>query len=210
MSAKTSIKTALEKAGVGYTIIRGTGNISGEYLDQETNDQVTKPFIREFFIETLFSYDTEIVPGDVVNFDETGDDFLVMNKTPSLVKDEVILYDGVLYKCNVSGELYRPSGEAVWGSNYRKETSWELVSGETGTTCYGLQTEPLHGIEVEIDDQLGQIGLENHELYISSSFNVKPLFRYQTVSGEYYRVSSVKERRYPGVDVILLEEDTRM
>jgi len=208
MSSATSVKKGLENAGSAFTIFRGDGDISGEYLSAEPNAQVTKPFIREYFIEALLSYDTQLIPGDVLEMDETGDRFLAMNKTPSMVKNAIILNDGVLYKSNVSGELLRPSGENVWDTSYRKRTSWETLSGETGSTCYGLQTEPLHGVEID-DSELGQLDIQNHELYIPASFKVKPLDRYQTASGEYFLINSVKERRYPAVDVALLEEDTR-
>ena len=209
MSAATSIKNGLRKAGISITILRDSGDVTGEYANVEPNQQVTKPFIKEFFLEALMSYDTVAIPGDVIEFDTSGDRYLLMNKIPSFVKNAVILNDGVLYKCNISGELFRPSGEDAWDSEYRKRTQWETVSGDTGLTCHALQTEPLHGIEIESDNELGQIGIENHELYVSSSFGIRQLDRFQPGSGEYYKVSSVKKRRFPGVDVALLEEDTR-
>jgi len=209
MSASTSIKRALKRAGASYTIFRTAGDVSGEYLDSESNSQVTKPFIREFFLEAMLSHDTEVITGDVIELDTPGDRYLVMNKTPQVLKNAIILNDAVLYKANVSGELYRASGEGVWNNRYRQETSWEQISGEGGSVCYALQTEPLHGIELQTDEELGQIGIENHELYIPISFGVQINDRYQPASGEYFRVNSVKERRYPGVDVVLLEEDQR-
>jgi len=205
MSATDSIKNALEKAGFGVTYLRSSGNVSGEYMDAEPNAQITKPFIREFFQEVMLSYDTVANVGEVIRNDVTNDCFLLMNKTASILKNDVIFFDGVLYKCNVSGELFRPSGEAGWDSSYRKTTSWETIESD----CYALQTEPLHGIELGVDEELANIGIENHELYIPSSIGIQQLDRYQPMSGEYYKVNSVKKRRFPGVDVALLEEDTR-
>ena len=33
--------------------------------------------------------------------------------------------------------------------------------------------------------------------------------RYEAVSGEFYRVETIKKRRYSGIDVVELGEDTR-
>jgi len=209
VSSATSIKRSLLKAGTAYTVFRDAGNISGESLDAEPNSQVTKPFIREFFVEALLPFDSSLVPGDVTEFDVTGDRYLMMNRTPTMVKNAIIANDAVLYKANVSGELLRVSGEIGWDDSYQKSKSWETISGETGSICYALQTEPLHGVELQSDEELGEIGIENHELYVPHSFGVQIKDRYQTGSGEYYQVNSVKERRFPGVDVVLLEEDQR-
>ena len=158
MGTKESIKKGLISAGTSYTVKRLSGGVSGEYLDFEPNAQVTKPFIREFFIETLMPYDTTIRLGDVVKFDATGDYYLAMHKTASILKNAIILNDGVFYRANVSGELLRPSGEGSFNSDYRQTTSWEIISGETGSVCYALQTEPLHGIELQSGQELGDIG----------------------------------------------------
>ena len=205
MTLGTDIKEVLEEVGAAITVLRSAGDISGEFFDFDLNAQVTKPFIREFFLEAMVSYDTNAVLGDVVEIDETGERYIVMNKTPELVENAVMNYSCVFYKTNVSGELLRPSGEVRSSQTYHKQTIFNSVGAE----CFALMTEPLFSGDLDTDEQLGLIGIKKDELYIPKSYGIKALDRYQPVSGEYYIVESIKTRRYPGVDVAILGEDTR-
>jgi len=193
-----------EKLGTAFTIIRDSGNVTGEYLDYEINKQVTKPFIREYFLEAEMAYDTVAVVGDVIQFDDSRT-FLVMNKTPDHFKNVPIKYECVFYKANVSGEVLRPSGESWSSQTYHKEQQWETVK----ENCYALETEALFGHDLDADQELGMLNLKEDELYIPSSVNIQVNDRYQPVSGEYYRVEVVKKRRFDGVDVCELGEDHR-
>ena len=205
MTIGPDIKEVYEEVGTAFTILRTGGDVAGGHLHFNLNRQVTKPFIREFFVEAFFAYDTGTQPGEVLKFDTTADVYLVMNKTPQLFEDEIIQYHGVLYKCNVSGELQRPSGEAEWDTDYRKQTVFETLESE----CYALQTEALYGHDLDTDEELGMLGVENHELYLSASWEIRQLDRYVPVSGENFRVDVIKKRRYPAVDVAELSKDTR-
>lgn len=202
------IKDVFSEVGISFNILR-TPTISGEFLDYEPNSQVTKPFIREFFLECTFPYDTDTIDGDVIQFMPSGevnggDKYLVMNKTPDIFENQVISFAGVLYKSNVSGELLRPSGESGWDSNYKKVPRYNQISNNV----HALFTEPLFGGELEQDEELALLGLEKQELYIPTSFGVQPFDRFIPTSGEMYRIESVKKRRFKGVDVCVLSEDT--
>uniref|UniRef100_A0A6M3ISU3 Uncharacterized protein n=1 Tax=viral metagenome TaxID=1070528 RepID=A0A6M3ISU3_9ZZZZ len=205
MSIGEDIKGALQDIGTTITIYRDSGNLSGEYIDYEPNAQVTKPFIREFFLESMVSYDTNLISGDAFRLDKTGEDFLLMNKTPVVIENAVSNYDCVLYKCNVSGEILRPSGEVRSTQTYHKVTSFISVE----TECFALMTEPLFSGDLDTDEQLGLIGMQKNELYIPKTNGIQVLDRFQPVSGEYYMVDSIKIRRFPGIDVAILSEDTR-
>ena len=205
MSVGEDIKEVYQEIGASITILRDSGNITGEYVDLEENSQVTKPFIREFFLEAGFQHDSVGVVGDVVTLDTIAAQYMVMNWTPDLFENAVIENRAVLYKCNVSGEILRPSGEEVWGDMYHKTTQFESIR----TNCYALQTEPLFGNLLNTDEELGAINIERDELYIPSRFGIQVNDRYSPASGEYYRVESVLKRRFPGVDVCRLGEDTR-
>ena len=90
MSIGPDLKEVLSDVGTAYTIIRDSGNITGEFLDFETNAQVTKPFIKEFFLDAVLSYDTEAVVGDIIEFNVAGDRYLIMNKTPEMFENQVV------------------------------------------------------------------------------------------------------------------------
>ena len=202
MSLGTDLKETYEEIGI-KVIVDGSGE---EYIDYAPNAQVTKPFIREFFIEGSIPYDTTQVVGSIVRFDIFNKDYMVMNLTPESLENEVYEYSGVYYMCNVSGEILRPSGEAVWNDeDYRKDTVFELITGE----AYGLQTEPLSGTDLDAQSELGNLMIQNEELYIPSKYGIRVLDRYQPVSGEYYIVKTVLDRRFSGIDVCELGEDNR-
>lgn len=209
MSIGFDIKDVYVEVGTAYSASRVGPGVSGEletgYLDFELNRQVTKPFIREYFIEASLPYDTISAVGDVIEFTGDGRKFLLMNLTPDLFENEVFEYQGVLYKCNViAGKLERSSGED-WDSNYKKRHNWHTIDD----SIPALVTESLFGHSLETDVELGMIGLERFELYIPSSYGIKPLDRFTPVSGEWYMITTVKSRRYTGVDVAELETDTR-
>jgi len=206
MSIGPDIDEVLDEIGTSFTIKRDSGDVAGGYLDITPNTQVTKPFIREFFLEVMLSYETTIVPGEVLELDTSGERFLMMNLTPSFFENQVIYYDGVIYKCNVSGELLRPSGEADWDSStYRRAENWETIKSD----CYAILVPPEFSGEVETEEDIGILEIERQALYLPTSLGVQVLDRYVASSGEFYRVEAVKTRRYPGVDLVIVGEDTR-
>lgn len=199
------IKEVLAEVGVAFKIKRGQRSISGEYLKYVPNSQVTKPFIREFFLEAMISYDTKTIPGDVIEMTVVGDYFMIMNKTPYILENEIIRYDIVLYKTNVQIDIERPS-EVRSAQTYHRRTVWERIK----TAQHALLTEPLFGASLETDQVLGLIGLERGELYIPSSYGIHVLDRVKILgTTEFYRTEVIKRRRYKDIDVIELGEDVR-
>lgn len=203
MTIGADVKWQLRDIGVGFNIVRDLGTISGEFCYTEPNAQATKPFIREFFLESWFQYDTSVVEGDLIQFTTTNTPYLVMNKTPDIVENGIIKYDGVLYKCNTSGEFLRPSTAEV---NYRKTNTWTSVK----TNAYSLMTGIIFGSGIEEENQLIAVGLSRNELYVPERYGIKQFDRYYPVSGEQpYIVNKVVKRRFPGIDVCELVEDNR-
>ncbi len=206
MGIGDTIKKALTKVGSAYTIIRDAGDISGEYAVYDYTQQATKPITLEHFRQADIAYDASIVAGDVIEFEETGERFLIMNMMPDLFKNNVVVYGSIFYKCNISnGILTRPSGEA-WSSNtYHKETQWKVIKDD----CDAMQVAALYGNDLESDQELALLELRKDELYLPHSIGAQSMDRFQPASGEYYQVSTVETRRFPGVDVAILEEDHR-
>jgi len=204
MTIGLDIKEVLVEEGTSFTILRDSGNITGEYLDYETNEQVTKPFIQEFFLQAMLAYDTQAVPGDVIQFDTTGNTYLVVGSNTELFENSSIYKAVVLYKTNCQPGIYRPRN-ASRGGQYHIQTIWDLVSAAP----YCLVTTQLYGHDLQTDVPVGYIGVEGHELYIQSSIGVKVGDRIRISADEYFRVKAVKKRRFSAVDVCDLEEDTR-
>jgi len=204
MTIGPDIKEAIVEVGTKYTIVRDAGNITGNYLDYESNAQVTKPFIREFFLEAQLTYDSQAVAGDIIQFTTTLADYFIMNLTPEMFENTIISYLAVLYKTNETVTIYRPS-EARDPDTYLMKTTWTPV--ETNKPI--LITAPLFGIDLETDEQLGLIGLQVHEAFVPTNYNVQVLDRFLLSSGEYFRVDAIKKRRFEGMDVVDVSNDTR-
>ena len=205
MTIGPDIKEAIVEVGTSFTIIRDAGNISGEYLTHKSNAQVTKPFIREFFLEGTMQYDTEVVSGDIIEFDTTGIRYLVTHITPTLFENTAIRYEVVLYKANVKVLIVRPN-EIRDAHTYLMRTAWSTV--KSGVDL--LLTTPLFGQSIQTDSELGLLNIDTHEVYAPSSYGITYLDRIKIMStGEYWRVEAVRKYRYTGVDVIDVGEDVR-
>lgn len=164
MTVATSIKKAMQRVGVSYTILRDSGNVTGEYAIPKINAQVTKPFIREFFLEVMLAADSVVAEGDLLVLSD-GRYFLLMNKTPDAFKDAIHSYNGICYKCNVVGSLFRPSQSKV---GYAEVTGWSTVKAGV----HALQTEAFYGNMLEPDIEIGLIGRETHDLYLPHAIGV--------------------------------------
>jgi hypothetical protein len=199
------IKEVFQEVGTHFYINRATViHESGEYLIYELNRQVTKPFVREHFLEAEVAFETSIQTGDIVVFDD-GRKFLVMNRTAEQFENEAVLNNVVLYMSNVSAKILRSSGED-WDENYLKIPRWQVVADEVPA----LLTEALYGHSLEADEEIAQIGLEKHEGYFPKWVGIQALDRIEWASGEFYKIETVKTRRYTGIDVVQLAEDTRL
>ena len=205
MTIGPDIKEAIVEVGTKFTIIRDSGNISGEYLTSASNAQVTKPFIREFFLEGTMQYDTVAVAGDIIEFGTSGVRYLVTHITPTLFENAVIRYEVVLYKANVVVTIYRPV-DVRDAHTYVTRTSWETVKSAVDIVL----TTPLFGQSLDADAELGILGIEMHEVYVPTSHGITYLDRMKILStGEYWRVEAVRKYRYDGVDVLDVAEDVR-
>jgi hypothetical protein len=200
-SLGAEIKTAYIEVGTRYDII---GKVSGEYLLGELNAQVTKPFIRENFLEAALPYDTSGEVGDILWFSGERANFILMNKTPDSLANEPFEYSAVLYKANVSGELSRPSGEAWNTQTYHKTQVFDIIHSK----AYALLTETLFGNELR-EESYGAITLAQNQLFIPHFYGAQIMDRYSPRSGEHYKVDTINTRQYNGVDVAMLSTDTR-
>jgi hypothetical protein len=204
MTIGPDIEEVLEEVGTKFTILRDSGNVTGEYLDFEPNSQVTKPFIREFFLEAMLSYATEVVSGDVIQFDTTSSRYLVMNFTPALFENVVINYDVVLYKTNVHLNIYRSS--IVQDANYRDRTVWTLVKANVDA----LMVSPLYGSSLDEDRELGALGLQMQDIFVPLSVGLRTFDKLVVLeTGEHWKVESIKVRRFIAITEADLGEDTR-
>lgn len=216
------LKKVFKKLGTSYTIIRDSGCVSGEYLDEETNAQVTKPFIREFFRECTLAYDTQTVPGDLIKYEvngvsgEAAERFLICHHDNEKFRNTPITVSAVLYKTNQKVSIYRPSGE-LDTQTYRTTTNWKLIKENQRV----LLTDKLYGTRLDDSEQFFmQSDIKALVAYVPESLGIAPLDRF-IVSGEiidvgygetsqvYYQVKYTEKNQFRGVELVYLEEDNR-
>jgi hypothetical protein len=203
MTIGPDIKEALVEVGQAVTITdRLSVENTGEYIYYKPNSQATKPFIREFFLEAWFSYDTVALGGDLIKFVVTDTRYMLMNLTPFMFENSIIRMDGVLYKCNVDAVLLRPREVR---ENYLTRTVWDVIA----PSMWCLLTTPLYGNMLDTGEVIAQLGLEVHELYARDIFGIQVNDRVKVSHDQYYRVESIKYRRYDGVTTYELGEDNR-
>lgn len=207
MSIGPDLAEVLEEVGTSIKIYKSSGAVVlGEYLDFDLNRQVTKPFIREFFIEASFSYVTQVIGGDVVEFLTDGRKFLIMNSTAEFFENQVINNNAVLYKCNEVATIKRPT-KGDWDADYKRGITWPTVAVDVPI----LLTERFFGTglgAVEPKDFMEYDILDN-QMYISAYYGVKPLDRVWLSDTEFFKVDFVEKRKFEGVWSCVLSEDTR-
>jgi len=201
MTLADDYKEVITEIGEPATILRVTGNVSGQMIHTKVNAQITKPFIREFFMEADLPSDSLIVAGDVFRLADNRV-FLVMNKTPKTFEAETYRHTAVLYKCNAAGALFRPFQRKV---AHKAEIIWARIVDP----CYALITESFYGHELEDKDPVGPVSKLAMDCYVSHSSGVQKGDRYFISATEYFQVESIMTRRYDSVDIALLGEDTR-
>lgn len=202
MSLGQDLKSAIQETGLSFHLYRGGVLMSeSEYVWIKRNSQVTKPFIREFFLEGQLPYDSSARSGDLVYLPYLGRRYLIAHATPDAFEDEVYRLSVVLYLANALVSVVRPV-QVRSPSTYLARPRWEIVAKDVYTTL----TSPLYGHELNSDSPVGPVVTEVHELYIPSSYDVKSMDIVRLAS-DFYRVETVKKRRYEGLDVLELHED---
>ena len=209
MSIGPDIKEVLSEMGVRFTINRADGTvITGERLDYETNTQVTKPFIREFFVTAYVAYDSQVQAGDYLVLQVDGRRFVVMNCTPEIFEDAPIKFDVVMYKCNHAVQIMRRSEATTWDTNYDRVQSWAQVH----PAVWCLLTEAMFGsalMDAGRDLPLYEMGITKNQMFAPSYYDIKPLDRVIISPTEKYKVEFVEKRKFDNVSIIYLNEDER-
>lgn len=207
MSLGQDLANVYAEVGTKIKILKPDGSeVFGEFIDIDINRQVTKPFIREFFMEASFTHNTDVVGGDVVEFIVDGRKFLVMNLTGELFESTIINYNSVLYKCNEIATIKRlVKGDR--DADYNQIRTWSDVAVDVPI----LLTERFFGTG------LGAVGPQDfmeydildNQMCISGYYDVKPLDRVWLSDTEFFQVDFVEKRKFEGVWSCVLSEDTR-
>jgi len=206
MSLGEDVKAAYVDTGTGYVIIRsGERKSSPEFCSYDVPEQVVRPFPREFLLEASLPFDTIANEGDIIKFND-GRHFLILSKIGVQFADDVYEYQTQIVKCNITeGTILRSTLED-WDDQYHKVPVW----GSIHKNVISALTESLTGNALDDKEDAALLTTKSLDLYISDyNYDIQVMDRFQPVSGESYRVDSIRKRVFPNVILAQLTEDTR-
>ena len=202
------IADVYDELGAIASIVNRTPVVTGQRVLYDINSQATKPFIREYHLDGSLPYDTLITPQDVIRIISTDKYYMIMNKTPELFEDSVVEWNVVLYLCNLpaTAHILRPV-EVRDPATYKIVHGWQVLYD---SPIYGLASDRFFGAEIDQETpKAGQFQMWKIDLYLPKIYTIKPLDRIFMSETEYYKVEAIESHHYPGVNMVLLVEDTR-
>jgi hypothetical protein len=197
-----------DELGAIVSIVNRTPVVTGQRVLYDINSQATKPFIREYHLDSSLPYDTLITPNDVIHIIETDKYYMIMNKTPELFENSIVEWNVVLYLCNlpITSHILRPI-EVRDPDTYKIVHGWQVLYDDP---IYGLASDRFFGAEIDQETpKVGQFQMWKIDLYLPKFYAIKPLDRVFMSETEYYKVETIESHHYPGVNMALLVEDTR-
>ena len=199
----SDVADIIDDIGIPFTIF---GTLTTEKCITKINSQISKPFIREFFLEITALYNTAVVPGNILVFNAPDNRYyLITANAFNKLGNAVITTELVGYKCNSFGKLQRNTGTGWNAKTYKHTNSWVDVLNP----CPALLSEVQFGAMSELaDEDIGKILTQELKLYLPHSVGIKTNDRY-IVDGVNWKIGRIETHRFSGCDVCNVEEDTR-
>lgn len=197
------VSDIIDDIGIPFTIF---GTTTTEKCITKINSQISKPFIREFFLEVTTAYNTAVVPGNIIVFDAPdGRYYLITANAFNKLGNAVMTTELVGYKCNSFGKLQR-NNETGWNAQtYQHTNAWTDILDP----CPALLSEVQFGQMSQLaDEDIGKIFTQELKLYLPKSVGIKTNDRY-IVDGVNWQIGRIESLRFSGCDVCNVEVDTR-
>lgn len=201
------IKDVLEELGTSLTIYKWPGPTTIlESIDHEFYATHSSEFLRMFFSGVTLTYDTQVLPGDVV--EAMGYWFICTANFPSYFENEIVDYTAVFYRCNVFGTLQRYNPNAGWDANYNKLTNWSPV--QTGVRA--VQYENRFDQKQYIAEDVMALTMEGNLLFLPSYVSPIEGDRWIPDAADvntFFRVGAIDTLRLDNVSICTLKDDER-
>lgn len=205
------LKAVFAKVGIKYTIVRSTGNITGESLDYTQNRQVTKPFTIEHQLEVELAYDSQVVIGDLLWFQD-GRRYLVGHMDPNIFRGTELTRTAQLFKCNAQINLYHPTTTGT----FERITTWSPVA----TAVYVVLVSKDYGARDDFTpDPISRPDRATFQMWTQRPPEMVIGDRVEVIGssrglgpGGIVRLSveTIDQFTYRGLDLIYLSEDARV
>jgi len=205
MTLQQDLAETFQEVGSKVSIV-GT-SYRDEFIDSETSRRNT-PFYKEMVLEASFKSTTNIEQSSIIKFKNIDTKYLVVDRRPELFENEIILYNAVLYMCNVEGSLKRmvEGSGSSFDSNYKRNYDFQLISGELAAplAVTGFINSEMNESQIFINTQD-----KDKELYLPESVGARVDDRFEIDSNNYYRITNIEKHQFDAIDVCTVGEDTR-
>lgn len=191
----------LRICGDEITVVRNLSGEIGSYALLAGSVQLTKPFQIETFQEVKFQTDSGIAAGDLVRRNRDNQYYLCTSVNKEGIFNVSEYLQGVLYKCNISGEVQRFRLTRTYNT---EAPSMNWYSPSSGIIWGILNTFN----QMNHDSEIGDITTAKVNLWLQSSVDVQPKDRFVS-SGEKWIINTVDAHSFPGVKFIEVDVDTR-
>lgn len=202
------IKDVLDELGTSLTIYKWPGPTTiSEKIDHEFYPAHSSEFLREFFSTITLSYNTAVVPGDVI--EAMGIFFICTANFPSYFEDSIVDWTATFYRCNCFGELQRYNQDGGWDADYKKIRNWLPVESES---IHALQYENKFDQKQFIEEDIIALAVEGNLLFLPSYVSPKKGDRWVTNTSDssiYYRIASIDTLRMDNISICSLKDDER-
>lgn len=203
MGIGPDIYDVLVELGTPVEIIKhDSSNPVTEYIDYEYSSQASSPFITQYVLFATFSYNTAMAPGDLIKFLDNGQYLLVTGKSTSRFEQEVVVYESLLYKCNITIDVQKRT--KIRNSDYELVPSWTNVVTNEPVLLTGMVEDHRAQKEESYD-----IMVSSMNLHISGDVEIGKGYRIVTDSGEKYEVNAFELRRFDNMSICRVSEDIR-
>ena len=191
----------LKICGDEITVVRNLSGEIGSYALLAGSVQLTKPFQIETFQEVKFQTDSGIAAGDLVRRNRDNQYYLCTSVNKEGIFNISEYLQGVLYKCNISGEVQR--------FRLTRTYNTEAPSMNWYTPSSGIVWGIINTFnQINHDSEIGDITTAKVNLWLQSSIDVQPKDRFVS-SGEKWIINTVDAHSFPGVKFIEVDVDTR-
>jgi len=172
-----------------------------EHLDYEVKIQANSPFLTQYMLDCTLPYNTTAVPGDIIQFVDDSTYHLLVVLNPTRFENSIVTKEGILYKCNYSGDLKRKSTSR--DSDYVETVTWPILESSEPVLLTGM----VDYTEMK-SEEYGKYSVDQFNLHISGDCNPRVGDRF-TIGSNNWEIKGIAPDRLNNVSICRVSQDTR-
>lgn len=197
------IVEVLNELGTLVNIIKHDGSATvQEYIDYEIKVEANSPFLTQFMIDCTLRYDTSANPGDIIQFADDSTNHILAVHQKSRFEQNVVVVEGLLYRCNMTGTVYRRS--ETRGADYSLGVTWTATESNEPVLLTGL----IDYYDMK-DKDYGIYSVSQDNLHVSGDCDIQVGDRFTSSDGDSYEIKGIAKYRLNNVWICRVVPDTR-